>query len=368
MKKIIELYNVNKFVDGKFILRDVSFSIEYGDCLFILGPSGCGKTTLLKILSGLTEKSSGIIKIYGKDFSFFSIEDRKMSTVFSDFYLFEDLTVYENIEFGIDENSTDIEKKHYVEEMSMILGIDEILELKVYNLSSGQKQRVAIARAIVNKPNIVLMDEPFCYLDICSKKVIFEDFIKLKKFAPKITYIIVSHSYEEALAIGTKTAIMEKGKIVYFGDKIKPYDNPVNIITAELTGKIVQINAVLHGFGINNDIFLSLNNIIFNVQDNNFLTYTKAKIGDKLIILIRPENIIIKALEEGLDMFKNNLTGIVKDIRMFLAFVEYIVFIDCISTYIISSELKNNIRKNIMIGTKVLIELKPNKIIVESDY
>lgn len=224
---MLVLKNIKKaYDDEKYILNDISLTINTGEIVSVLGPSGSGKTTFLNIILGIVDLTDGKIIYNGKDITNLSIEKRNFNIVFQDYALFPNLNAYENIVYGL-KNRPDVSTKEEVDELIDLLNIREHLGKNISMLSGGQKQRVALARTLVMKPEVLLLDEPFSALDGIIKESIKE---KIKNIARKykLTTIIVTHDPEEALTISDKVLILNNGKIAKFatpGEIVSKQDN-----------------------------------------------------------------------------------------------------------------------------------------------
>lgn len=193
---MLELKNITIRYGSTLILDDISLKIEKGEIVSILGPSGSGKTTLLNMILGITEVSDGNIIYDGDYITDVPLEKRGFNIVFQDYALFPNLTAYGNIVYGL-RNKPDISSKKDVDDLVKLLGLEEHLDKKIDQLSSGQKQRVALARTMVMKPKILLLDEPLSALDGVIKESIKD---KIREIAREysLTTIIVTHDPEEA--------------------------------------------------------------------------------------------------------------------------------------------------------------------------
>ncbi len=213
---MLQLQNICKQFGDREILSDISLSIEKGEIVSILGPSGCGKTTLLNLILGLTDISSGKIIYDGEDLSHVPMEKRGFNIVFQDFALFPNLNAYENIVYGL-RNRPNASTKEEVEELIDLLGLRKHLSQRIGELSGGQKQRVAIARTLVMKPRILLLDEPLSALDGIIKESIKE---RIRGIARQfqLTTLIVTHDPEEALTLSDRVLIINNGRIAQFAD------------------------------------------------------------------------------------------------------------------------------------------------------
>ena len=173
--------NLNLTIDGKEILRDVSFSVNKGEFLSILGPSGCGKTTIMRILIGLLKPSTGSVVLEENDITEAAPSNRNMGIVFQNYALFENMTVYENIAYAAKIKNVDY--KENVDKLIAVMGLEEHKNKKPFELSGGQQQRVAIARTLAVNPEIILFDEPMSALDVDTKLELRRELKDLQKKA-----------------------------------------------------------------------------------------------------------------------------------------------------------------------------------------
>lgn len=212
---MLELINVTKRFGANTVLNNLSLAVPTGEIVSVLGPSGCGKTTLLNVILGLTDLSSGKIVYDGEDLSSVPMQKRGFNIVFQDYALFPNLNAWENIVYGL-RNHKDASTKAEVQELIELLNLQEHIHKRIDELSGGQKQRVAIARTLVLKPRVLLLDEPLSALDGLIKESIKE---RIKTVARRfnLTTIIVTHDPEEALSLSDRVLILNQGRIAQYG-------------------------------------------------------------------------------------------------------------------------------------------------------
>ncbi len=224
---MLELLKVSKqYRRGPQVLRDISFTIGTGEILSVLGPSGCGKTTLLNLILGVLEPTSGSILVDGEDVTAVPMRQRGVSVVFQDFALFPNLNAIENITYGL-RNHKGASTPEEVDELIELLDLKPHLKKRISELSGGQKQRVAIARTLVLKPRLLLMDEPLSALDGMIKESIKE---LIRQIAKKyqLTIVIVTHDPEEALSLSDHILILHDSRIAQFGTPSEILGSPAD--------------------------------------------------------------------------------------------------------------------------------------------
>ena len=232
----VKLENVIKAYDKKRVIDGVDLTIKDKEFIILVGSSGCGKSTILRMIAGLEEISGGNIYIGDKKVNNVHPKDRDIAFVFQSYALYPHMTVYENIAFGLKMRKVDkeiIDKK--VREAAEILNLTEYLDRKPKQLSGGQRQRVALGRAIVRNPKVFLMDEPLSNLDA---KLRVQMRAEIKKLHEKLqtTFIYVTHDQTEALTMGDRIVILDKGKIQQVDTPLNVYNNPKNKFVAGFIG------------------------------------------------------------------------------------------------------------------------------------
>ncbi|PLT44495.1 Putrescine transport ATP-binding protein PotA [Paenibacillus pasadenensis] len=235
---VISFRGVTKqYEDGVPVLNDVSFDIERGKFYTLLGPSGCGKTTILRLIAGFMEPTSGEIRMDGKLINDLPANKRQVNTVFQDYALFPHLNVFDNVAFGLrirKLKKDEIERK--VEEALRFVNLEGYGKREIREMSGGQRQRVAIARAIVNEPKLLLLDEPLSALDLKLRTEMQYELRELQRRLG-ITFIFVTHDQEEALAMSDEIFVLNKGIIEQSGTPTDIYDEPINRFVADFIGE-----------------------------------------------------------------------------------------------------------------------------------
>jgi iron(III) transport system ATP-binding protein len=245
------VHNLSHQYGTKMTFKDVSVSIEEGECVALLGESGCGKSTLLRTIAGLENPTSGRVVIndqvvFSEDEICVPTANRAIGLVFQDYALFPSLTVSENIEFGITKGAT-----HRVQELLKLIGMTTQAALYPYQLSGGQQQRVALARALAPKPKLLLLDEPFANVDAGRKMELGEELQRIIQ-NQGTSALFVTHDQQDALSLADKVAVMETIDLVGFIQQCDSpatvYRQPINSTIARLTGKanIVSGQALQH--------------------------------------------------------------------------------------------------------------------------
>ena len=295
-QKIIQIKNVVKNFDETVVLKGVSLDIYDNEFVTLLGPSGCGKTTLLRIIGGFLDPSSGEVLFNNEDLLKLPPYERDINTVFQKYALFPHLNVYDNIAFGLKLKKTPkdvIDRK--VRRMLKLVNLEDYGNRAITALSGGQQQRIAIARALVNEPSVLLLDEPLGALDLKLRKEMQIELTRIQQEVG-ITFIFVTHDQEEALTMSDKIVVMKGGEIQQVGTPTEIYNEPANEYVANFIGETNIIDGTI----------VDENTVRF--EDKNFPCNTARRFETKELVdvVIRPEDLDVVPREQGM------LKGIVK--------------------------------------------------------
>ncbi|MCL2426093.1 MAG: ABC transporter ATP-binding protein [Oscillospiraceae bacterium] len=279
--------------DGDVVLDNIDLCINDKEFLTLLGPSGCGKTTTLRIIGGFLKPASGDVLFDGVRINDVPPHKRAVNTVFQKYALFTHLNVFENIAFGLRLARPGGKKLSKDEIASRVMEMLEVVSLKgfekrdVSSLSGGQQQRVAIARALVNRPKVLLLDEPLGALDMRLRKDMQNE-LKQMQQATGITFIYVTHDQEEALAMSDTVVVMENGVIQQIGTPEDIYNEPENAFVADFIGESNIVDGIMLDDGL-----VEIFGRKFKCLDKGF------KPSEPVDVVIRPEDIDIVSPEKG---------------------------------------------------------------------
>ena len=291
---IIEIKDLCKSFDGTQVLKNITFYIRNNEFITLLGPSGCGKSTTLRIIAGFETADSGIVNFEGKDLKSVPANKRNINTVFQRYALFPHLNVFDNVAFGLKIKKVNKQEiRERVNKALATVGLADYGDRYIDQLSGGQMQRVAIARAIVNRPRILLLDEPLGALDLKMRK---EMQIELKEMQRElgITFVYVTHDQEEALTMSDTIIVMKDGIIQQIGTPIDIYNEPKNAYVADFIG---ESNIVAGTMKKDNEVTLS-SGITFACVDPLFPEFTEG-IANLVDVVIRPEDFYVAEEAEG---------------------------------------------------------------------
>ncbi len=297
---------VKKFGDAVAV-DHINLEVLDGEFFSLLGPSGCGKTTTLRMVGGFEEPTSGLIELQGQDVTWLAPYKRNVNTVFQSYALFPHLTIFENVAFGLRRRKVkDSEIKSRVAEMLKLVELPGYERRKPTQISGGQAQRVALARALVNKPAVLLLDEPLGALDLKLRRQMQ---VELKRIQQEvgITFIYVTHDQEEAMTMSDRIAVMNAGKYEQLGDPESLYERPATRFVAG---------------------FLGISNLLVGDVEGADSSYVTVRLGDdsrvrapklaadgakRVAVGVRPEKIRLREASEAAPAGHNELTGVVRD-------------------------------------------------------
>ena len=285
---LISLRGIRVDYDDEPVLKGIDLDIMDKEFITFLGPSGCGKTTTLRIIGGFIQPKEGDVFFGGVRINDLPPYKREVNTVFQRYALFPHLNVYENVEFGLKVAKVpEKERRASVKEMLKLVGLSGYDKRHINQLSGGQQQRVAIARALVNRPKVLLLDEPLGALDLNLRK---EMQIELKRIqqALEITFIYVTHDQEEALTMSDRVVVMRDGNILQIGTPQDIYNEPCNAFVADFIGESNIIDGIMH-----KDFLVEFANDYFDCVDKGFQS------RERVQVVVRPEDFKLVPADQG---------------------------------------------------------------------
>ncbi|NLJ80461.1 MAG: ABC transporter ATP-binding protein [Firmicutes bacterium] len=333
---IVQLKEVSKLYNETAALAGINLKIKRNEFVTLLGPSGCGKTTMLRLIGGFEEPSSGDILFEGKDISNVPPYKRKVNTIFQRYALFSHLDVYENIAFGLrikKMNGAAIKEK--VGRMLDLVNLNGFEKRNVDSLSGGQQQRVAIARALVNEPEVLLLDEPLAALDLKLRREMQHELKNMQKQLG-ITFVFVTHDQEEALSMSDTVVVMKDGEIQQIGSPEMIYNEPENAFVADFIGESNIIDGVML-----QDRLVEMGGEHFACVDEGFDPY------EPVDVVIRPEDLRLTSSQGA------KLRGVVRSVTFLGVHYEMIVEADNGFSWLVHSTLMEPV------NTPVGLELEP---------
>ncbi len=306
-KELIRLSDCTMSFDGEVVLDKINLYIRDKEFLTLLGPSGCGKTTTLRIIGGFQTPTAGDVFFDGVRINAVPPHKRAVNTVFQKYALFPHLNVFENIAFGLripkadpetgkKEKLTEEEIQERVMDMLQVVNLKGFEKRRVSQLSGGQQQRVAIARALVNRPKVLLLDEPLGALDLKLRKDMQNELKRIQQ-AMGITFIYVTHDQEEALAMSDTVVVMDQGKIQQIGTPEDIYNEPKNAFVADFIGESNILDGIMRADGV-----VEIFNRKFQCLDKGFLP------DEPVDVVIRPEDVDIVPEDQG--QLKGTVTSV----------------------------------------------------------
>ena len=305
---IIELKNISIAFGGEQILKQLNLSIKDGEFVTLLGPSGCGKTTTLRIIGGFYVPDEGDVLFMGQNINKLPPYKRQINTIFQRYALFPHLNVFDNIAFGLKlQKLSKVEINTRVTEVLKMVGLQGFENRRIDNLSGGQQQRVAVARAVVNRPRVLLLDEPLSALDLKLRKDMQVELKNIQK-SLGITFVFVTHDQEEALTMSDTVVVMNEGIIQQIGTPQDIYNEPKNAFVADFIGESNILDGIMK-----KDLVVEFSGHKFKCLDKGF---DKDEAVD---VVVRPEDVDIVKPSKGM------LTGVVTSVSFLGVHYEIIV-------------------------------------------
>ncbi|MGG6296163.1 ABC transporter ATP-binding protein [Leptolyngbya sp. AN02str] len=315
----VELRNVVKIYNGEAAVRGIDLNVRQGEFFSILGPSGCGKTTTLRLIAGFEEPTTGEVFIRGRDVSGVPPYRRPVNTVFQSYALFGHMTVWDNVAFGLRLKKTSkAEIQARVSEALQLVKMESFARRSPSQLSGGQQQRVALARALVNRPTVVLLDEPLGALDLKLRKEMQVELSNLHKELG-VTFVMVTHDQEEALSLSDRIAVMNAGLVEQVGSPSEIYEYPRSPFVADFIGD----TNLFHGYVEATDPSL-----IKMVTEEGSSILVKpgdgwhGSVGNAVVVSIRPEKVHVSLESPNAD---NVFEGRLKHSMYLGTHVHYVV-------------------------------------------
>ncbi len=306
----LNLTGIQKAYGPNKVVKDFDLSVERGEFVTFLGPSGCGKTTTLRMIAGFESPTEGSIRINGKDVTGLRANRRAIGMVFQAYALFPNMTVVQNIGFGLKvagKSATEIKAR--VDEMLAMIKLPQLADRYPYQLSGGQQQRVSLARALAPSPQILLLDEPLSALDARIRVSLREEIRALQRKLG-ITTIFVTHDQEEALSMSDRIVVMNEGAIEQVGTPSEIYNAPLSRFVASFVGTLNLIDGKIVDASVG----------AVDIDGQRATTRRKlngAKPGDILAMALRPEALRLGAGDDD----RNTLAGVIEDVSFLGAVV-----------------------------------------------
>jgi ABC-type Fe3+/spermidine/putrescine transport system ATPase subunit len=264
---VLCIQGVTKSFSGQTILQNTELMVKRGEFFSLLGPSGCGKTTLLRLLAGFEQPDTGTISLGDLRLDLLPPHRRPVNLVFQKYALFPHLNVRQNVSFGLEMKKVPRAELHTrVDEALALVRMENFAERSISTLSGGQQQRVALARAIVNRPDVLLLDEPLSALDLKLRQQMHVELIELQKRLGS-TFIFVTHDQEEALTLSDRIAVMNHGIIEQVGTPREIYEHPSSAFVARFIGSVNELDAGFSERGRRRKLFIRPEKMLISPTD-----------------------------------------------------------------------------------------------------
>mgnify|MGYP000902046551 CR=1 FL=1 len=354
--KAIEVQAVAKSFGSFTALRSVSFDIYDNEFFTLLGPSGCGKTTLLRMLAGFDTPTEGTIRLHGRDILDLPPHKRRVNTVFQSYALFPHMTVAGNVAFGLEMQR--VPRGEIVERVEAALELVRLSdkgERMPGQLSGGEQQRVALARALVNRPAVVLLDEPLAALDQQLRQQMQSE-LKSIQAQVGITFVCVTHHQEEALALSDRLAVMRQGRVMQVGRPEDLYERPENLFVARFVGASNEIEGTLSDVDAGTGELLPQG--FAAPQGIRVSVSAELRSGTPVVMTIRPERIRVTP-GHGTAAGGNCLHGVVETMRYIGSEWQGVVRIGESVRWTIHAPNAGSASRPVAVGAPVSLQWKP---------
>ncbi|MFQ5961027.1 MAG: ABC transporter ATP-binding protein [Candidatus Methylomirabilales bacterium] len=280
----LELKQVRKTFGQVPAIQEVSFGVEQGEFFTLLGPSGSGKSTILRLIAGFELPDNGEILLKGEGLGTTPPYRRPVNTVFQHYALFPHLSVFENVAFGLRMRHLPApEIRGRVEEALAMVHMGDAAARQPHQLSGGEQQRVALARALINRPELLLLDEPLGSLDLKLRQQMQAELKSLQHHIG-ITFVYVTHDQHEALALSDRVAVMDRGRVLQVGTPAEIYERPRTRFVAEFVGQVSFLSGQVQSVG---EGFVEV--IVGGVPPQRVPASVSVPVGSRVLLLLRPE-------------------------------------------------------------------------------
>ncbi len=299
----VELRKVFKVFSGETAVRGVDLEIKQGEFFSILGPSGCGKTTTLRLIAGFESPSAGEVLIRGRSMNQVPPYRRPVNTVFQSYALFGHLNVWENIAFGLRiKRQSQAEIEDQVQEALSLVKMEQFASRYPNQISGGQQQRVALARALVNRPAVLLLDEPLGALDLKLRKQMQMELSNLHRNLG-LTFVMVTHDQEEAMSLSDRIAVMQDGRIEQMGTPHEIYEYPQTAFIADFIGDTNLFKGEVESVDSSSQLIVTYSGLKIQVEQSEGSDVNKSNVelrsGIRVIVSIRPEKMSLSLYPMG---------------------------------------------------------------------
>jgi spermidine/putrescine transport system ATP-binding protein len=309
---------VKRFGDSNAV-DHISLDVKDGEFFSLLGPSGCGKTTTLRMIGGFEQPTSGLIELQGQDVTWLPSYKRNVNTVFQSYALFPHLTIEENVAFGLRRKKVkDAEVKSRVTDMLKLVELPGFERRKPNQISGGQAQRVALARALINRPAVLLLDEPLGALDLKLRKQMQVELKRIQREVG-ITFLYVTHDQEEAMTMSDRIAVMNNGQYEQLGDPESLYERPQTRFVASFLGVSNLLAGTVDGSADSFALIKLADDTRLRVPAGLVDGNTQIEVG------IRPEKVRMNRADDPIPAAANQLEGVVSDVSYLGVSTQYIV-------------------------------------------